>query len=52
MVMIFQKDMSTQGLQFIRNDSEAFIHGAANENPPPSQRDYLFQNEAGNPEYQ
>ena len=52
MVMIFQKDAPTQGLQFIRNADEAFIHGAANENPPPSQRDYLFQNEAGNPEYQ
>lgn len=52
MVMLFQKDTQVQELQFIRNTNETFVHGVANENAPPSQRDYLFQNEAGNPEYQ
>lgn len=52
MVMLFQKDIGTSELQFVRNADEVFMHNAANENPPASQRDYLFQNEAGNPEYQ
>jgi hypothetical protein len=52
MVMIFQKDTPSAELQFIRNDNETFVHGAANANAPASQRDYLFQNEAGNDVYQ
>ncbi|MCX6824230.1 MAG: hypothetical protein NT085_03820 [candidate division SR1 bacterium] len=52
MVMIFQKDAPSTELQFVRNMNETSIHGVANENPPPSQRDYLFQNEAGNDVYQ
>ena len=52
MVMILQKDAPTTELQFIWNSNESLIHNAPNDNPPPNQRDYLFQNEAGNPEYQ
>lgn len=52
MVMIFQKDMPNTELQFVRNSDETNIHGVANENAPSSQRDYLFQNEAGNDVYQ
>lgn len=52
MVMIFQKDSPTTQLQFVRNMDETFLHNAANENTIPSQRDYLFQNEAGNDMYQ
>jgi len=52
MVMLFQKDSSNTQLQFVRNSDENLVHGAANDNPTPSQRDYLFQNETGNPEYQ
>jgi len=46
MVMLFQKEGTATELQFVRNSDETTTHNAAN------QRDYLFQNEAGNPEYQ
>ncbi len=46
MSMLFQKDTQATQLQFVRNSDETATHNAAN------QRDYLFQNEAGNPEYQ
>jgi len=46
MVMIFQKDSPKTGLQFVRNDSEVFVHNAA------QQRDYLFQNESWQTTYQ
>lgn len=46
MAMLFQKEWGNTELQFIRNSDETATHNAAN------QRDYLFQNEAGNPEYQ
>jgi hypothetical protein len=53
MVMIFQKDTpTTTDLQFIWNMDEVTSHNAANENAIPSQRDYLFQDEAGNETYQ
>jgi len=40
MVMLFQKDISTTELQFVRNDDEVFLHNA-----PNTQWDYLFENE-------
>lgn len=46
MAMIFQKDTSTTELQFVRNNSEVFVHNAA------QQRDYLFQDESGQTTYQ
>ncbi len=52
MVMIFQKDTPNGELQFVRNSDQSLIHGVANNTPPASQRDYLFQNEAGNDVYQ
>lgn len=52
MVMIFQKDTQNTEFQFVRNGDESSIHGVANDNAPASQRDYLFQNEAGNDVYQ
>lgn len=52
MVMIFQKDMPNTEFQFVRNSNESNIHGVANDNAPASQRDYLFQDEAGNDVYQ
>jgi hypothetical protein len=52
MTMIFQKDTPNTEFQFVRNSDESNIHGAANDNKPASQRDYLFQNEAGNDVYQ
>lgn len=51
-VILFQKHTPITELQFVRNIDETSFHGAANDNPPASQRDYLFQNEAGNPVYQ
>lgn len=52
MVMLFQKDTPNTEFQFVRNGDEGSIHGVANDNAPASQRDYLFQNEAGNDVYQ
>jgi len=53
MVMIFQKDApTTTDLQFVWNMDEITSHNAPNENATPSQRDYLFQDEAGNETYQ
>lgn len=53
MVMILQKDSQNTQLQFVRTDTESFgTHNAPNDNTTPSQRDYLFQNEAGNDVYQ
>lgn len=51
-VMLFQKDTPNTAFQFIRNNNESSIHGVANDNAPANQRDYLFQNEAGNDVYQ
>lgn len=51
-VMLFQRNSASTEFQFIRNDNEMGVHAVANDNPPPSQRDYLFQNEAGNDVYQ
>ncbi len=47
MVMLFQKDISTTELQFVRNDDEVFLHNA-----PNTQWDYLFENEWGQDIYQ
>ena len=52
MVIIFQKDSSKQDLQFIWNSTTDITHSAPNADAPASQRDYLFQNEAGNDVYQ
>lgn len=47
MVMLFQKNSSNTELQFVWNGDESTVHNAATQ-----QRDYLFQNENGYPEYQ
>lgn len=52
MVILFQKDTKNTEIQFVRNSDEVSVHNAANANAPASQRDYLFQDEAGNSVYQ
>lgn len=51
-VILFQKDTPNTTFQFVRNSDENDIHGVANDNAQANQRDYLFQNEAGNEVYQ